>query len=107
VQRTTLQFLVFNEFEQRFSTSRALECFREIQISNIDTMTNNLSIFSAQVAGTLTGQTRIRGVTGTDPNYGNGVLAIAEEFRRTGTAAWNLQTQGVRPQRDYIYLPGQ
>lgn len=103
---TTVQFNVFNEFEQRFSTSRRLECFRDIQLSNLDTAFNDRSIFSAQVAGTLTGQTRMRGVVGTDPSYGNGILAIAEEYRPTGTAAVNIHTQGVRSQQDFIYLPG-
>jgi len=102
---TTTQFLVFNEFEQRFSTSRRVECFRDIQLSNIDTNTPTRSIFSAQVAGTLTGQTRIRGVVGSDPAYGNTLIGIAEEFRPAGTASVNLHAQGVRPQKDYIYLP--
>jgi hypothetical protein len=102
---TTVQFLVFNEFEQRFSTSRRVECYREIQLSNIDTATNDRSIFSAQVAGTLTGQTRIRGVVGNRPEYGNTLLGVAEEYRRSGIAAFNLHAQGVRPQKDYIYLP--
>lgn len=105
VFRTTVQFLVFNEYEQRFSTSRPVECFREIQLSNIDTMTNNRSIFSAQVAGTLTGQTRLRGVAGQDPQFGNGLMGLAEEYRASGTAAFNIHTQGVRPQKDYMYLP--
>ena len=105
VFKTTAQFLVFNEFEQRFSTSKSVQCYREIQLSNIDTNTNDRSIFSAQVAGTLTGQTRIRGVVGSNPAYGNTLIGVAEEFRRSGSAAFNLHAQGVRPQKDYIYLP--
>ncbi|GIW41755.1 MAG: hypothetical protein KatS3mg076_2332 [Candidatus Binatia bacterium] len=105
-RRTTVQFLVFNEFEQRFSTSRFVECFRNIQLSNIDTQVNNRSIFSAQVAGTLTGQTRIRGVADDHSDHGHTLLAVAEEFRpSSGAAAVNLHTQGVRPQRDFLVLP--
>jgi hypothetical protein len=95
---TPVQFLVFNEFEQRFSTSKSVTCYRDIQISNLDTNTNDRSIFSAQVAGTLTGQTRSRGVSDT-------VLGIAEEYRAGGTAAINMHFQGIRPQNDFIYLP--
>ena len=62
VLKITVQFLVFNEFEQRLSTSRPVTCFDDIKISNIDTRSSDHSIFSAAVMGTLTGQTRIRGV---------------------------------------------
>lgn len=103
--QSTVQFLVFNEFEQRFSTSRFVNCYRDIQISNLDTRTNNRSIFSAPVAGTLTGQTRIRGVADEHSEHGHTVLGVAEEYRRSGTAAFNLQAQGVRPQNDFLYLP--
>ena len=34
---TAVQYLVFNEFEQRFSTSRSVRCFSEIVLSDIDT----------------------------------------------------------------------
>jgi len=107
---TPVQFLVFNEFEQRFSTSRRITCFDEIPISNIETRSADRSIFSAAVSGTLTGQTRIRGVDqpnvpGT-PAHGNTLLGIAEEFRAGGgSAAVNLHFHGTRPQPDYIYLP--
>ena len=128
LSRTIAQFLVFNEFEQRFSASIDVECFREIRLSNIDTEQNARSIFSAGVGGTLTGQTRIRGGdddrTGTMA-AGNALLGIGEEFRCAGakfdfplcnfvnadrlvsTTAKNLHIQGRRPQSDFIYLPEQ
>ena len=68
--------------------------------------TPETSIFSAAVAGTLTGQTRIRGVAVQDPTFGHALLGIAEEFREGGgTAAFNLHFSGSRPQSDYLYLP--
>lgn len=122
--RTTVQFLVYNEFEQRYSTSTPVECFKEILLSNIDTPQNTNSIFSAGVMGTLTGQTRIRGVDNADPRSGNALLAVAEEYRCTGptyqfpfcnlvdetqrlvgTTAKNVHFQGRRPQSDFLYLP--
>ncbi len=124
--RTTAQFLVFNEFEQRLSTSRLVDCFREIQLADIDTNGDfSRSIFSAGVQGTLTGQSRIRGVVNenTAGRGGNTLLGVAEEFRCQGAqfdfpdcnfvdsdqlvsgAAKNLHFQGRRPQPDFIYLP--
>jgi hypothetical protein len=125
LSRTVAQFLVFNEFEQRFSTSRTVDCFKEIQLSNMETADNTRSIFSAGVAGSLTGQSRIRGVVN-DENVGRGgntLLGVAEEFRCEGPqfqfptcdlvdaqrlvsgAGKNLHFQGRRPQSDFIYLP--
>lgn len=98
---TPVQFLVFNEFEQRFSTSRRVTCFDNIKISNIETRSADRSIFSAAVSGTLTGQTRIRGV-----GDHNTLLGVAEEFRDGGgSAAFNVHFNGTRPTSDFIYLP--
>jgi hypothetical protein len=78
----TLQFLVYNEFEQRFSTSIGFSCFKEVQLSDIDTRPgpfgNAQSIFNFAVQGTLSGQTRIRPVAGAAID--NRVLAVSEEF---------------------------
>lgn len=103
---TTVQFLIFNEFEQRLSTSRGFSCFQEWRISTIDSSSPDRSIFSAAVMGTLTGQTRIRGVADQDATHGHALLGVAEEFRQGGgTAAFNLHFQGNRPQSDFIYVP--
>jgi hypothetical protein len=103
---TTVQFLIFNEFEQRISTSRPVTCFREFHLFEIDRSNLDLSVFSAAVQGTLTGQTRIRGVADADQTHGHALLGIAEEFRNGGgTAAVNLHYDGSRPQSDIIYLP--
>ena len=115
---TTVQYLVFNEFEQRFSTSRPMRCFSEIVLSDIDTRPGPTgdaqSIFNVNVQGTLTGQTLIRGVADTATTYGHGLLAIAEEFHCdsssciTGddySAAFVTQQRGTRIQNDFIYLP--
>jgi hypothetical protein len=104
---TVVQFQVFNEFEQRYSTSRTVTCFAEWPIWTIGgSQTMQLSIFSAAVMGTLTGQTRIRGVPIQDPVYGHTLLGVAEEFRQGGgSAAFNLHFSGSRPQSDYLYLP--
>jgi hypothetical protein len=131
ISKTTAQFLVFNEFEQRFSTSESVQCFEETRLSNIGAgVDNDRSIFSVGVEGTLTGQTRIRGVVDQNPLFpgqsGNALLGVAEEFRCAGpkyefplcnfvddpeklvsATAKNLHFQGLRPQADFIYLPQQ
>lgn len=107
---STLQFLVFNEFEQRFSASTRVQCFREVQLSNIDRFPGQeaSSIFNVGVQGTLTGQTRIRPVAGSETDAGHGVLAIAEEFRvpaegATKSSAFNLNYIGTNAGRgDFI-----
>jgi hypothetical protein len=98
----TVQLLVYNEFEQRFSASQPLNCFKEYELCSLGTGRDRpfsapgardpnyescrRSVFSAYVNGTLTGQTRIRG-TGRnggdgDVEQGYGLLAVAEEFHR-------------------------
>ena len=94
----TAQFLVFNEFEQRFSTSRTVDCFYESQLSRIDTPNPARSIFNANVAGTVGGQTRIRGVG--SAATGRGLIGVARLFVNNDVtfvpsgAGYNLNQQG-------------
>jgi len=98
-----VQYLVYNEFEQRFSTSRPFDCQQALPISLIDTTDETRSIFSAGVAGTVTGQTRFTSVAG------SGLLAVAIEGDVADgsalTAAFNVHFQGDRDQPDTIILP--
>lgn len=101
-----IQFLVFNEFEQRFSTSQTVTCFHEFRLPDIQGRTEVRSIFSAAVNGTLTGQTRMRGVVGSDGRVGYTWLGVVEEFREGGgTSAFNVHFHGTRPEADFIRLP--
>ncbi len=79
----TAQFLVYNEFEQRLSTSRRVECLLDTPISRIDTSQPTNSIFSVNVGGTITGQARIRGVGG--GLAGVAVLGMATDFTDAST----------------------
>jgi len=102
--QAVVQYLVFNEYEQRFSTSRGIRCFDERLISNIDTPNNERSIFYYGVAGTLTGQTRMQAI-------GSGILAVATEYHLGDdddpdtTAAFNVHQQGNRGAPDIITIP--
>jgi len=110
-----VQFLVYNEFEQRFSTSTSVQCYRETPLSDIDTRPgpqgNDFSIFSVGVQGTITGTSRLRSVAGpnVDGYDANGILAIlTEQWNSTNgifTASANVQFQGSREQGDRITIP--
>lgn len=112
--RVTAQMLVYNEFEQRFSTNSVVNCYQSTQLSDIDTQPgpagNAFSIFSAGVQGTITGQTRIRGVAGPQGPLGYGLMGVAcEDHTAIGggptlaTAAFNLQHVGFREGGDAVY----
>jgi hypothetical protein len=96
-----IQYLVFNEFEQRFSTSRSVNCFQDRQLALIDTPDPTRSIWNVNFEGSLTGQTRINPLgTGALPS---GMVGVAFETH-TGTtgpkyvrsASFNLHLQGTR-----------
>ena len=112
------QMLVFNEFEQRFSTSAPVNCLYNSRISNIDTPNSSRSIFSAGVAGTIAGQTRIQGV-GNAPT-GSGLTGVVQLFVETGltgtderclgeglcsSAAYSLNQSGARVNPDFLTVP--
>ncbi|MDX2167508.1 MAG: hypothetical protein SF182_10610 [Deltaproteobacteria bacterium] len=88
-----LQFLVHNEFEQRFSTSNTFVGQMVSPMSLIDTRIPDRSIFSATITGTLSGSTTIRAV-------GGSVMGLALEKRlgsdptQYSTAAYNLHSSG-------------
>jgi hypothetical protein len=127
---TTVQLLVYNEFEQRFSASQNLNCFKEYELCALGTGRDRpftgpdsvdpayescqRSVFSAFVSGTLTGQTRIRSVDDGSEDHGNGLIGVAEEFHRgdenslgdvTSTAAFNIHQSGTRETPDIIQMP--
>ncbi|MCK6554822.1 hypothetical protein L6Q96_09615 [Candidatus Binatia bacterium] len=96
----TLQFEVFNEFEQPASFSVAVTCFGDLDLREIP-------IFGVALQGTLVGQARIRPVVDAGVDRGHGVLAIGEEVR-VGTGAVtaaNVHFIGGQLQGDVITLP--
>jgi hypothetical protein len=92
-ESATVQFLVFNEFEQRFSTSTSLRCYKETRLSDIDTRPgpegDAFSIFSVGVQGSITGYSRLRSVAGAaaDLYDARTVLALLTENWAAGTCA--------------------
>jgi hypothetical protein len=57
-------FLIYNEFEQRYSTTKQVRCLLDSPISRIDTSQPTRSVFHAAVTGTIAGQTFIDSVGG-------------------------------------------
>jgi hypothetical protein len=111
-----VMYYVYNEFEQRFTTSRLLGCAQTLPLSLIDTAVPTSSIFSVGVIGTLTGQTQVVGV-GRDfsspQGQGSGLVAVAVEVHqdledptRTRTAISSVHSRGTRTDPDYMRLPG-
>lgn len=92
----TIQFLIFNEFEQRFSTSTKVTCYREVQLADIDTLPgpagNLFSIFSIGTQGTLTGQSRLRAVAGPneDGYQGRAIMLVLTENWAAGICESDL-----------------
>ncbi|HVO26693.1 MAG TPA: hypothetical protein VMW56_24035 [Candidatus Margulisiibacteriota bacterium] len=101
-----VQYLVFNEFEQRFSTSKSVTCFQDTRLCKLDTPDCSRSIFNVNTSGTLTGQTRINPI-GKAP-LPSGLLGIAVETHTNSnvrSAAFNLHMQGARSATDTITIP--
>jgi hypothetical protein len=95
------QILVFNEFEQRFSTSTTVQCFAMRALSRLDTTQPERSIFNVGIAGTLSGQTRIHGIAA----GGHGLLGALYEAYPEASAAVNVHYQGISDRVDVIQLP--
>jgi hypothetical protein len=111
----TAQMLVYNEFEQRFSTSARVQCYRSTNLADIDTRLgaadDAFSIFAVGVQGTVVGQTRIRGVRGFDAPNGYGLIGVGCESYSTtlgapadAMTAFNLHADvGFRAEGDAVY----
>ena len=112
--KVTVQFQIFNEFEQPFSASTTVNCWLDAPLS---TLTNNQATFN--VLGTigaftrihpnpgkcsvttpqvcLNGQNKGQGCGSDDDCPGDGgVIGVAEEFHSGAAAAFNLNVEGNR-----------
>jgi len=100
----TVQFEIYNEFEERFSTSTTVTCWADIWLYEIDSPNDPAnSVFSYAQLGTLTAQTRITpaseldgAVIGVAETARTEAVVVGEEALLTGRAAVNLHTRGDR-----------
>jgi hypothetical protein len=106
--KSQVSIAIINEFEERFSASRAVDCWSNESLNRIS------GAMTAPVLGSLTAQSRLTPVATT-----GGVLGVAEETHTNdggvlSRAAWNLQTEGSfyepgaqRTVIDKIVIPGE
>ncbi len=116
VNRVVALMLVYNEFEQRFSTSTVVNCLENVRLVDIDTPEgpagDAFSLFSIGTQGTLGGQTRIKGATA-DSDFGPGLVAVAHQYFRasegtdpTSSAAYQVNGNfAAQPAPDAVYPP--
>jgi hypothetical protein len=115
----TVQFLIYNEFEERFSTSTTVSCFMESELTRIGPQPSsvNNSVFGFPVLGSDVGQAIITPVVQADGSSG-GLVGIAERITTVeiaspataARAAYNLHSEGsfIPPKGpDGITLPAE
>lgn len=76
---STLQFLVYNEFEERFSGSTTVTCYLSTFLTDIDSpLDSTRSIFSSNVLGTLAALSEFTPIAGAGGLHS--VVGIAENY---------------------------
>jgi hypothetical protein len=97
-----VQFDIYNEFEDRYSTSTPLAyCWANLNLGTVS------AVFTQALLGTRFAQTRMYSA---DPAQA-GILGVVEEFHsvtggNTTRDALNLHGEGDRPDGDFVVLPG-
>lgn len=100
----TVQFEIFNEFEERFSTSTTVTCWANIELYEIDSPNDpRSSVFSYQQLGSFVAHTRITpasdldgAVIGIAETGRTEAVTVGEEAVLEGRAAVNIHTRGDR-----------
>jgi hypothetical protein len=94
----TVQFLAFNEFENRFSTSTPVDCWRSFFLTDIS------NVFAVTTTQTRFVQTQMR-PAGVDSAF----VGVVEEYHtlddQTARVAFNLHEQGTHETTDLIFIP--
>jgi hypothetical protein len=97
--RVVVQFVAFNELEQRFSASTTVDCWRSFFLSDVNNIFDVLSAQTRFVA------THMRPAEAAN----SGFVGVVEEYHRLGDqtarAAFNLHEQGTRASTDFIFIP--
>jgi hypothetical protein len=96
--KVTVQFAIYNEFEEKFSASTTVNCWKNTRLRDIDSPNNsNNSVFSSEVLGTTVAHTRITPADPTDGTFNGAVVGVAETTRDDeARAAVNIHTEGDR-----------
>jgi hypothetical protein len=95
--KVIVQFAIYNEFEEKFSASTTVNCWKNTRLRDIDGGGNLHSVFSAEVLGTTVAHTRITPADPTDGTFNGAVVGVAETTRDdSARAAVNIHTEGDR-----------
>lgn len=100
---STLQFLVYNEFEERFSGSTTVTCYLSTELTDLDSpLDPTRSIFSSNVLGSLAAVTEFTPIAGAGGLHS--VVGIAENVlagvlngnvvTSQSRSAYNIHTEG-------------
>ena len=100
--RVRIQFAIYNEFEEPFSTSTTVTCWGNFRLADVN------PVLGVGSLGTRFIQTRLR-PAGNDPGF----VAVQEEFHSVietdpqpaTRAAFNTHVIGERPQGDLVVIP--
>ncbi len=100
-----MQFLIYNEFEERFSASTSVTCWADLPLATIDSPSAvDRSAFSRSFLGTTYAQTEIRQVPDS-ANPAFGVMLVAQTSHASGGAdplvtSTTLNAHGVGAKED-------
>jgi hypothetical protein len=96
--KVTLQFAIYNEYEERFSASTTVTCWKTVRLADIDSPNDpGNSVFSKAVLGTGVAHTRITPADPTDGSFNGAVVGVAEARRDgSGRSTVNIHTEGDR-----------
>jgi hypothetical protein len=95
--RVTAQFLIVNEFEQKFSASTTVTCWANFFLYQVDSPNNpERSVFSYETLGTTVAQTRISPVDNQGGLLGVAGVTRADSGGDLGRVALNLFIEGDR-----------
>jgi hypothetical protein len=95
--RVKIQFVITNEFEQQFSASTTVECWKNFFLHQVDARTNpNNSVFAFGTLGTTVAQTRIIPVSPDGGVIGVAGVTRADFESRLARVALNIHTEGDR-----------
>jgi hypothetical protein len=94
----TVQFTIFNEYEERFSASTTVTCWKNIRLTDIDSPNNaGNSVFSFSRLGSTAVHTRIAPTDPPNGTFNGAVVGVIEATRSGGArAASNIHTEGDR-----------
>ncbi|MBX3026265.1 hypothetical protein KF840_15250 [bacterium] len=96
-ERVTVQFAIYNEFEERFSASTSVTCWANFYLYQVDSPNDPArSVFSFATLGTVAAHTRITPVADGGAVLGVAGVTRADSSGNLARAAYNIHMEGDR-----------